>query len=179
MAMREMKSGEAQACHEKALRHLERAQEKFTDETTDAEKFQVYLNLFNGAAGGVVRCRENFQGENHRRWNEDKLTARLLYKANEEGIAIMQLAIREMILLKSSENRPLCRVNGTKAVFLECTQLRKRAEKDFEDTKRVYHEEILRERKPDSQKSSLLQKIEATIAMIVAQFIFIPDCLLA
>ena len=179
MAMREMKGGEALACHEKALRHLERAQDKFTDETTDAEKFQVYLNLFNAAGCGVRRCRENFEGENHHRWNEDKMTARRLYEANKEGIAIMQLSIREMILLRSSEHRPLCRVNGTKAVFLECTKLRERAEKDFEDTIRIYHEKVLEERKPASQKPILLQKMEATIATIVAQLIFIPDVFLA
>jgi hypothetical protein len=179
MAMREMKSGEAQACHEKALRHLERVKKTFTDGTTDDEKFQAYLKLFNDSACGAGRCRENFQGKNYRRWNEDKLTARLLYQANEEGIVLMQLAMREMILLKSSEDRPLCRVNGTKAVFLECTKLREQAEKDFEDTIRIYHEKVLRERKPDVEKPAFLKKMEATIATIVAQLIFIPDVFLA
>jgi hypothetical protein len=179
MAMREMKGGEALACHEKALRHLERAKKDFTDKTTDDEKFQAYLKLFNDGARGVGRCRENFQGENYHRWHEDKVTARLLYQANEVGLAVMQLAMREMILLKSSENRPLCHVNGTKAVFMECAKLRERAELDFKDTDRIYHEQVLRERKPASQKPILLQKMEAIIAMIVAQFIFIPDCLLA
>lgn len=179
MAMREMKSGEAQACHERALRHIERLKKTFTESTTDVEKFQAYLKLVNDAAHGTERCRENFQGGNHCRWNDDKSTARLLYDANKEGIILIRHAIAEMKGLKSPDEKPLCRVNGTKAIFMECTQLKKKVEKDFKDTDKVYHEQILRERKPDSQKPILLQKIEAIIAMIVAQFIFIPDCFLA
>ncbi|HEU4839502.1 MAG TPA: hypothetical protein VFS88_08850 [Micavibrio sp.] len=179
MSMRKTKSGEVQAHREKVLRHLERAQKDFTDKTTDEEKFQAYLKLFNDAAYGVGRCRENFEAENHHRWNEDKTTAEILYNANKVGLELMQLAMDKMISLKSSDDRPLCRVNGTKAVFLECTKLRKRAEKDFDDTIRIYHEEVLRERKPDVQRPSFWRKMEAIIATIMAQFIFIPDGLLA
>lgn len=178
MVMRETMSGEAQACRQKALRHLERIQKNFTDKTTDDEKFQAYLGLFNDAAYGAGRCRENFEGENHNRWNEDKTTAEILYNANKVGVVLMQLAMDEMKSLRSGDEKLLCRVNGTRAVFMECTKQRKQAEKDFEDTGKVYHEKVLCERQPDTQKPILLQKMEAIIAMIVAQFIFVPEGLL-
>ncbi len=176
MVMRESTSGEAQACREKALRHIERIRSTFKETTTDEERFQAFLNLFNGAAYGTGRCRENFENGNHCRWDNDKVTAKALYNSNREGVVLMQLVMEEMKpLISSVEKKPLMAVNGTSVAFMECCQKAAKAEADFEDTDMVYREKVLCDRQPDSSKPILIQKLEAVIAMIVAQFIFVPE----
>lgn len=180
MVMRESTSGEAQACREKALRHIERIKSTFKETTTDEQRFQAYLSLFNGAAYGTGRCRENFENENYHRWDNDKVTAKALYSTNREGVVLMQLVMEEMKpLISSAEKKPLMAVNGTSVAFMECCQKAAKAEADFADTDVVYREKVLCDSRPDSSRPIIVQKLEAIIAMIVAQFIFVPEGLLS
>lgn len=180
MVMRETTSGGAQACREKALRHIERVKQTFNDSTTDEEKFQAFLKLFNSAVYGAGRCHENFQGENYHRWDNDTQTAANLHKGNQEAVIIMGLALQEMEPLTSSEsNKPLSAVNGTSVAFGECCAQRLKADEAFELTDKVFHERIICRAQPATDRSIIVQKLEAVIAMIMAQFIFVPEGLLS
>lgn len=179
MVTRESTSGEAQACREKALRHIERIKQTFNGTTTSEEKFDAFLRLFNGAVHGASRCNENFQGENFHRWDNDPQTAAVLHKASKEAIMIMGLALQEMELLTSSESKqPLSAVNGTSVAFSQCCRKRREAHEAFQITDKVFHEKIICRRQADGDRPIIVQRLEAVIATIMAHFIFVPDALL-
>ena len=178
MAMRGTVRGEADACRQKALAHVNSVKAKFNENTTDEEKFRSYLEKFERVAHGVSRCRENFSRNNYKRWLENKETANMLHLSNEEGIVLMGLLSDEMKqLMSSAENKPLSRVNGTSIEFERCAKIFKQAKRSFALTNTALHEKILCDR-PLPGQPIIVQKLEAIVAMIMAHFIFASDALL-
>lgn len=180
MVMRETISGEAQACREKALRHIENIKATFKASTTDEEKFETFLGKFRLVAAGVERCRENFKDDNYTRWLDDPKTAAILHTGNQEGILLMEMLREEMEpLMSATEHKPLSCVNGTSVAFAQCSRECADVKIDFADTDSKFHEKIICNRVPESTNPIFVRKLEAIIAMIVAQFIFVPEGLLS
>lgn len=181
MVMRETVSGGAEACRQKASRHIERIKATFTETTTDEEKFGVYLAAFDRAAWGAGRCRENFVGENHCRWTDNPATAEKLKTSEEEGVILLELLHAEMEpLMCGKENVPLSTVNGTSVKFAECAKIRDAAAEELIQTEIVFFEKILHQEPPETIQERYRQfcaKLEAKMASILAPFLFIPDML--
>ena len=179
--MRVTTSGGAEACREKASRHVERIKATFTETTTDRQKFDAFLGAFDRAAWGVGRCRENFEGDNYCRWVNDPATAERLKTSEEEGVLILDMLHQEMApLMCDKEKRPLSEINGTSAKFAQCTLVKNAATDEMVDTQIVFYEKILGQDLPPTIMDRLRQlgaAFESKIASILAPFLFIPDTL--
>jgi hypothetical protein len=175
MNMREIVSGGAEACRQKALSHIKRIKQNFTDTTTDEEKFDAFLKAFDKAAYGTERCRENFAGENYLRWANDRDTAAKLKEGEEVGVILLDLLHAEMQpLLSSKENQPLSQVNGTSVKFAECAQKRDAAIQNFIRTEVVFAEKILQKEAPPTLKQ-MLANLEAKVASYLAPLLLLPE----
>ncbi|MFA5593087.1 MAG: hypothetical protein WC989_07220 [Micavibrio sp.] len=151
----EIKNGKGDPCRDKASKYIRQINEKFPIGENDKARFDAFLELYNRAAAGVERVRENFESDHWKRFEKDpgaalnQATALNLAMAHREGVIIMREACREMGKL------PPAGINGTSVEFAKCQALCRVEEKNLKSAAKIIQEKILDTPPPPANDSSL------------------------
>lgn len=166
-------SGMEESCRQKASSHFLRI-ENSLEGLSDEDKFKGYLEAHKKVEWGVIRCRENFEGENHNRFAQDWQCAIQLNKAEREGVYLMELLCEAMKPLKNEHNEPLAYVNGTSEAFSVCFKRCTEERDNLADSDKVLHEKILL-KTSTPQMDGLLKQLAAKMPQVVVALLVLPD----
>jgi hypothetical protein len=170
MVMRELTSGEAEACRQKGVTKANKFLEKL-EGLSEAERFERIRERFKAVWNCTNACAENFERQKfEERENGKKPQGELaiLICGNIQGVAEMKTLCGEM------NKSPLARVNGTSFEFAACSELTAREESKLPTAIDVYHTAV-----PPRASTAFESKLTCIACSIASFFLVFEDVIAA